>query len=229
MRILALQHVDFESIGMIEDWAEAHGHSLQIIRLYRGDALPPLGELDMLVIMGGSMSVHDEQKYPWLLSEKAFIRNAIEAEKYVLGICLGAQLIASVLGAKVYPNPVKEIGWFPAAIVDDALSEPILSGLNHAMQVFHWHGDTFDLPQDARLLMSSKACKNQAFIYKKRVLGLQFHLEMTKEGIENIIENCRSEIHPAETIQSESAIRTGITAFPTCKSELFSVLDKFSR
>lgn len=228
MNILALEHVAFETVGMIADWAELRGHSLTICRLYDNDPLPDHDSYDMLVVMGGPMSVRDNTNYPWLAVEKPFINAAIQAGKYVVGVCLGAQLIANVLGAPVYPNPVKEIGWLPVTIVDAALSEPILRGLNPAMTAFHWHGDTFDMPDGARLLMSSKACKHQAFLYNKKVLGLQFHLEMTEDGVQNLISHCRTEIIPSATIQPEEKLLSGITAIPSCRRALYVLLDRLT-
>lgn len=226
MNILAFQHVEFETVGMIADWAEARGHTLITCKLYAYDPLLPHDSFDMLVVMGGPMSVGDEAVYPWLLLEKTFIKEAMAAGKYVVGVCLGAQLIASVLGAKVYPNTVKEIGWFPVAIVDAALNEPILSGLNPAMTVFHWHGDTFDMPDDATLLMSSRACRHQAFIYRDKVLALQFHLEMTQENIQSLIDNGRSELIPSSYIQTEQKIISSLSPIPACRRTLFSLLDQ---
>lgn len=228
MKIVVLQHVAFETAGMIADWAESHGHSVTICPLYENALLPNIDAFEMLVIMGGPMSVGDDAKYAWLAPEKTLIKAAIEADKYVVGICLGAQLIANVLGARVYPNHVKEIGWFPVAIVDEAIGQPILSGLNSAMNVFHWHGDTFDLPHNAQLLMSSKSCKNQAFLYNQRVLGLQFHLEMTEEGIKNIIAHCKEDIVPSTSIQSEEEMLTSIGEIAPCTRVLNSMLDQFA-
>ncbi len=226
MNILAFQHVHFETVGLIADWAELRGHRLSVCKLYEGDPLPPHDSYDMLVVMGGPMSVGDEKIYPWLAGEKAFIKAAAQAEKYVLGVCLGAQLIASTLGAKVYPNLVKEIGWFPVATVDEALGVPVLRGLNPAMTAFHWHGDTFEIPDGATLLMSSETCEHQAFLYKDTVLGLQFHLEMTEDGIKNLIANCRADIIPSPTIQPEEKLISGTTAIPACQRVLYSMLDR---
>lgn len=226
MKIAVLQHVAFESAGMIADWAEARDHSVTIYPLHENALLPNIDAFEMLVVMGGSMSVGDDAKHPWLAPEKTLIKAAIEADHYVVGICLGAQLIANVLGARVYPNHVKEIGWFPVAIADEAIGQPILSGLNSAMNVFHWHEDTFDLPHNAQLLMSSKSCKNQAFLYNQRVLGLQFHLEMTEEGIKNIITHCKEDIAPSTSIQSEEEMLTSIGNIAPCKRILNSLLDR---
>ncbi|MFN7755376.1 MAG: type 1 glutamine amidotransferase [Holosporales bacterium] len=229
MRIAILQHVVFEKAGMIADWAEVRGHSMILCKLYENATIPSVDAFDMLVVMGGSMSAGDHVEYPWLVPEKALIKTAIEADKYVVGICLGAQLVASVLGARVYPNHAKEIGWFPVTIVDEALGHSLLSGLSAAMNVFHWHGDTFDLPQGARILMSSAECKNQAFLYQEKVLGLQFHLEMTEAGIKNIIEHCKENIVPSASIQSEAEMLASIVArIDSCKRVLYSMLDQLN-
>jgi len=228
VNILALQHVAFESVGMIADWSKQRGHKLTLCKLYENNPLPSHEAFDMLVVMGGPMSAGDEDIYPWLASEKALIKAAIGAGKYAVGICLGAQLIASALGTKVYPNRVKEIGWFPLAVVDEAVAHPILGALNPVMTAFHWHGDTFDLPDGATLLMSSKACKHQAFIYKEKVLGLQFHLEMTQECIQSLIANCRDEIIPSPTIQSKKKLLSGEAHFAPSQRTLFSMLDQLT-
>ncbi len=228
MHILALQHVAFETPGLIAEWAKARGHTLTIVRSDEADSLPTTDSFDMLVVMGGPMGVHDVAEHPWLVAEKALIKSAIDAGKYVLGVCLGAQLIADVLGAKVYPNIVKEIGWMPVAIPDGALHKPVLAGLNHAMTVFHWHGDTFDLPCDATHLMASGACRNQAFMYGSKVLGLQFHLEMTEQGINALIEHCGHELVDSPTIQDAKTLQAGIKHIPACRTVLFRLLDNLT-
>src|SRR5690606_34973423 len=138
MRIHYFQHELFEGLGMIADWATKHGHTLTRTAFYEPEAtLPDLQDYDALIVMGGSMGVYDEYRLPWLKAEKAHIRAAIDADKYVLGICLGAQLLASSLGAKVAPHTHKEIGWFPVAMTDTGATHRLLSGLNSAMNVFH--------------------------------------------------------------------------------------------
>jgi GMP synthase-like glutamine amidotransferase len=178
MRFHVLQHVSFETPGALADEILQRGHSLQTTALYDQDPLPSLADFDVLVVMGGPMSIHDEAEYPWLVAEKTLIRAAIGEGKKVLGICLGAQLIAAVCGARVYRNPVKEIGFWPVRWVDGA--EEI---------VFHWHGETFDLPDGAELLASTEACVNQAFSLGDRVLGIQFHPEVTGDIIRGMVEH----------------------------------------
>jgi GMP synthase (glutamine-hydrolysing) len=229
MKIHYFQHVPFEGLGLISDWAGARGHSLSATGFYDGGKIPAINDYDALVIMGGPMSVHDGGIYPWLADEKAHIKSAIEAEKPVLGVCLGAQLIADVLGAEVSKAPTKEIGWFPIAWSDAAMGNPLLAGVNPAVNVFHWHGEQFAIPKGAIHLTSSKACANQAFLYADKVLGLQFHLEMDEEGIDKIIENCGNEIIASPTIQSVETIRGKTTNIPSCLRALFTILDNWLR
>ncbi|MFZ3157950.1 MAG: gamma-glutamyl-gamma-aminobutyrate hydrolase family protein, partial [Smithella sp.] len=177
MRAHYLQHVEFEGLGSIASWLEADGYEITNTRLFESAKFPNLKEIDLLVVMGGPMSVNDEDDFPWLVSEKQFIREAINSGKPVLGICLGAQLIASAAGAKVYSNPVKEIGWFP--IYGISSQDVSIFSFPPSVKVFHWHGETFDLPSGAIRLAKSDGCENQAFQIGKPVIGLQFHLETT--------------------------------------------------
>ncbi len=189
MKLHWLQHVPFEGLGIIEKWVEANGFGISCTRLHAGEQLLGIGNFDWLVVTGGPMGIYDHAEHPWLVAEKKFIRDAIDVGKTVLGICLGAQLIADVLGAKVYPGPQKEIGWFPIQ-----RSEGTPGIIPKELIAFHWHGDTFDIPEGATQLASSEACENQGFVYNDRVVGLQFHLETTLESMEALIENCADEL-----------------------------------
>jgi len=194
IRLHWLQHVPFEGLGCIEQWALSRGCSPSVTRFYNRDTLPDAGGVDMLIVMGGPMGVHDEQAYPWLIHEKRFIETCIGRGIPVLGICLGAQLIASVLGAKVYRNTYKEIGWYDVVLTGAALKHPVAEMLPASFTAFHWHGDTFDIPASCIHLARSRACKNQAFLYHGTVLGFQFHLESTPQSVEQLIRNCGDEI-----------------------------------
>ncbi len=202
MNIHYLQHVPFEGLGSIESVLRERGHCVSATRLYQGEKLPPLKELDWLIVLGGPMSVFAETEYAWLSAEKKFIEKAVRAEKKILGICLGAQLIADVLGAGVYANRYREIGWFMLERSIDAASTFLASALPDRIEVFHWHGDTFDIPQSAVRIGSSKACRNQGFVYGQRVVALQFHLETTPQSMDELITNCKDELDNSRYVQS---------------------------
>jgi GMP synthase-like glutamine amidotransferase len=207
MRAHCLQHVAFEGPGMIEPWLRAAGHEVTHTCFFEAASLPEPDEIDFLVVMGGPMSVNDELEFPWLADEKAVIRSVVRARKPVLGVCLGAQLIAGAMGARVFPNPCKEIGWFPVEAVPAPADPPFpLFRFPPAIEVFHWHGDTFDLPAGAVHLAASAGCRNQAFQLGSAVIGLQFHLEITAEGLRKLAANCRAELVPAPYVQSEDAL-----------------------
>ena len=200
MKVHVLQHVPFEGLGSIRFWLEARNAQIGYTRFFANDLLPSVEGIDLLIAMGGPMSVNDETELPWLRAEKQAVRDAIAKDVAVLGVCLGAQLIASALGSRVYRNPVKEIGWFPI----QAVAAP-----EHAFRfpsectVFHWHGETFDLPEDAVRLAKSGPCANQAFQLKRNVIGLQFHLETTPDSAHSIVENCRGELTSGPYVQTE--------------------------
>lgn len=180
MRVLILQHVPFEDAGILLPWLTARGHQVDTCHLYRGDALPDVEQIDWLIVMGGPMSVHDEADYPWLGDEKALLRQCIEQRRVVLGVCLGAQLIAEVCGARVHPSPEPEIGWFPLQAIGD---HPLSAVFTSAPTVLHWHGETFSLPAGAQPLCRSAACALQGFVLQQRVIGLQFHCETSADGL----------------------------------------------
>jgi GMP synthase-like glutamine amidotransferase len=217
---------------MIADWAARHGHTLSCTAFFHPEAeIPDLRDYDALIVMGGSMGVYDEDRFDWLAPEKAHIRKAIDAGKPVLGICLGAQLIAASLGAKVAPHSRKEIGWFPVALTDTGVTHPLLSGFNSAMTVFHWHGDRFEIPAGARHLMSSAACDNQAFAYGDNVLALQFHLEMDPVAVRALMAACAEELRregPGLWVQSAGEIVEKSKKAVT-KQTLFTLLDRWSQ
>jgi GMP synthase-like glutamine amidotransferase len=225
LKIHTLQHVPFEELGCIDQWITTKGHSANYTKLYDNPKFPTLDEFDWLIVMGGPMGVYDEAVYPWLREEKEFILRAIESEKTVVGICLGSQLIAEVLGAKVYPNKQKEIGWFDIHKTEFAKKHPLLEQVEEQFTVFHWHGDTFDLPADSERLFSSDVCLNQAFLYKKKVLGLQFHFEVTPLTLKEMIEKGMGELVEDKTIQSPSKILEQTTHIESNNQKMFQILD----
>jgi GMP synthase-like glutamine amidotransferase len=228
LRIHYFQHVAHEGLGIIEEWISLYGHSLTTTKLFESAVFPGISDFDWLIIMGGPMSVHDEQKYPWLADEKKFIRNAIDSGKTILGICLGSQLISAALGARVYKNKEKEIGWFDIELTPSAQSGNLFSDMGKRLKVFHWHGDTFDLPENAIPLASSAGTKNQGYVYNSKVLALQFHLEPTLKLLQDMIEKGRKELTTGKYVQTEKEMLAGKQLIESNRKVLFKLLDRLA-
>jgi GMP synthase-like glutamine amidotransferase len=224
MRIHYLQHETYESLGCIEEWIKEKEFSVTSTKFYEYTALPNPSDLDFLIIMGGPMNVYEEDKYPWLKDEKTFIKNSIESDKKILGICLGSQLLADALGASVYPNKFKEIGWFPIQIKNN---NNFFSDFPNEIEVFHWHGDTFDLPNGAIHIAESSVCKNQAFVFKDRVVGLQFHFEVTKNSVKEMVSGGVDELILDKYIQSEKQIYELSYLSEKNNKLMFKLLERF--
>ncbi len=225
MRIHTLQHVPFEDSACIVLWAAEKKYTVSHTRFFAGDTMPGLDGIDWLVIMGGPMNIYEEHTYPWLEAEKKYIAGAISAGKTVLGVCLGAQLIADVLGGRVYRNRYREIGWFPVSLTDEGKQSGIWKGVPETFTALHWHGDTFDIPPGCIRTAGSEACPNQAFEYNGRVVALQFHLESSEESITRLINNCGDEITEGEYIQSADRMREGFPFIPAARGIMDSVLN----
>lgn len=226
MRLHAFYHVPFEDVGSIKAWAAEKGHELSSTSFFADETPPPVSEYDMLVVMGGPMSVYDEKEYPWLADEKKAIATAVAADKLVLGVCLGAQLLSVVLGGSVSRNPVPEIGWFKVEMTPEGLAEPALAGFPQSFYAFHWHGDAFSIPPGAVHAASSAACANQAFVYKHKVVGLQFHLETTPPGMQHLIKHCADDVAvPGPTIHHPKQMHAGREAFKDIKALMYGMLD----
>ena len=229
MRVHYLQHVSFEGLGSIESVLNDKGYQLSSIQLYKNEPLPSVDDFDWLIVMGGPMGIYDYDQYPWLSDEKRFIKAAIDADKIVLGICLGAQLIADVLGAKVYPNEHREIGWFNINRLP-GVDETILANvLPEQVEVFHWHGDTFDIPEGAVSLAESEACPRQGFIFDNRVVAFQFHLEASVESAAALIEHCGDELDGSRYVQSENEMLSNVKRFDDINAVMSSVLSALER
>jgi len=224
MKIAAIYHVPFERLGYIEDWIRMRGHSLAEYHVYENQALPESSEFDLLVCMGGPMSVYEEIEYPWLIREKKLIRHCRESGKAVLGICLGAQLIAGALGCDVYRGQQKEIGWFPVAWKQGASFIPDLTG---ETTVFHWHGDTFDLPAGAFPLASSVATPNQGFLAGDRILAIQFHPEVKPENISLMVNHSGNELVGGPFIQEAAGLLSGLEYIPAGNLIMGKILTYF--
>ncbi len=206
MNIHIIQHVSFEPPAMIAEWAEMREYPVTYSFTFEKNIhWPSVNDIDMLVIMGGPMSVDDEDKFEWLKAEKAFIKEVIASGEIVLGICLGSQLLAEALGAKVYPNKEKEIGFFPVTKTREGKRDEVFSNSPESWNVFHWHGDTFDLPDEAVHLFESAACKHQVF-RKGNCTGIQFHPEVNSALLRSMIDNERHELVKADHVQTEKEI-----------------------
>jgi len=228
LSVHTFMHVPFEGPGCMEQWIKRNNHVTGYTRFYEDYRLPDVEDIDWLIVMGGPMSVYDEAGYPWLAEEKAFIRKAIDAGKTVIGICLGSQLIAEVLGAKVYPNHLKEIGWFDVELSETASMLPLFTGFEKHFSVFHWHGDTYDIPAGSRQLVSSAITPNQAFLYGDNVLGLQFHLEVTTGSLQRMVDHGKEELVASYTIQSAETILEEKKYLADNNRKMFQLLDYFA-
>ncbi len=191
MNIHCFQHAPFEGLGKIEEWIHEQGHTLTTTHFHLGEEPPALDSVDWLIVLGGAMNVYEYRAYPWLREEKRFLEKAIETGRAVLGICLGAQLIADVLGAKVYQNREIEIGWWPVRFHESAATIAAFKKFPRELTPLHWHGDTFDLPPGALAIAESDGCKHQAFALGENIVGLQFHIEVRHEEITAFVEDCR--------------------------------------
>lgn len=193
MNVLIVKHVEVEGPGLIENRLNERKIPYQILSLQSNAHFPKLDGLTHIVLLGGPMNVYEEDRYPFLKCEDLFIKEAIQRGKRILGICLGAQLIAKALGAKVYKAPVKEIGWYDLSLTEEGVRDPLFSPFPKTFPVFQWHEDTFDLPNAAKLIVTSSPVQNQAFRYGENAYGLQFHLEVTEEMIQEWMKDYEKE------------------------------------
>lgn len=229
LRIHCFQHVHYEGLGCIAQWCKTNNHPVTYTRFFEECSIPEIDNYDWLIVMGGPMGIYDEEEFPWLKLEKQAIKEAIDANKTVIGICLGAQLIADALGEKVYHNKQKEIGWYNISLTTEALSTPIFSSFEPVFKVLHWHGDMFDIPENAIHLAESAACKNQAYLFGKKVLGLQFHFEVTIESLTQMINYSRNSLIPESFIQSEREILDQADSIFDNNKKMHQILDFLSK
>lgn len=225
MKIHYLQHVPFEDLGMMAPLLMGGGHELTNTQFFKSYKIPSMNDFDCLIVMGGPMGVNDESSCSWLCEEKKIIEQAIKHKKNILGICLGAQLIAQVMGADVHKNEYREIGWFDIE-TRKAVNDTVLAGVfPQQARVFHWHGDTFDIPKGAVHIASSEACQNQGFVFDNHIVGFQFHLESTPQTVKNLILNCKDEIDGSKYVQSEAKILSMESNFSHINNIMRGVLD----
>ncbi len=228
MRLHCVQHVPFEGPAAIADWCAARGHVLVGVHPYRGDAFPPIESVEGLIVMGGPMSANDDAKLTWLADEKRLVERALRAGRPVLGVCLGAQILASVLGARVYRAREREIGWWPLRVRPEARETGPLSSWPDTLVPLHWHGETFDLPAGAVHLAETDAVPHQAFSHG-RALGLQFHVEATPGSVAEITAACAHEIGSGRFEQPASGIRAQSECCAALRPLLFAALGELFR
>lgn len=226
MRWHWLQHVPFERPGLLATWVANRCYTLTITNLWAGEPFPVVDDYDGLFILGGSMNVYEDALYPWLADEKAFIAEGVARGKPILGICLGAQLLAVVLGGVVTKARYKEIGWFPVALTADGHTSELFHGFASPLTVFHWHGDRLTIPPGATHIATSDGCAEQAFVYGNRVVGLQFHLETDANSIAAVIDHCSDELVLGSYIQDAAALRSSTEWFRPAHEQLFKLLDR---
>ena len=229
MKLHYFQHVPFEGPGSVSHWAAANKHELSVPRWHLGETPPPLSDIDLLLVMGGPMSVHDTDRYPWLAKENAYLHSAIEANQAVLGICLGAQLLADALGAEITRNEHPEIGWFPVTRSEQLRHTGLQAIIPPVMEAFHWHGETFTLPHGCTPVAASAACVNQGFLFSDRVIGLQFHLEMTMASTSVLIDNCRDEMVAGKYIQTQAQMLAQADRFQRANLVMAGILEYLER
>lgn len=228
MRWHCLQHVPFEGPAQLSAWVSSRRGVLTTTRLWESTDFPDHSDYDGLFILGGPMNVYEVNRYPWLASEQCFIAQAISLRKPILGLCLGAQLLAVVLGGTVDTMLEQEIGWYPVKLTRQGRASKICSGLPDQFMAFHWHGDTFSIPPGAVHLARSEACEAQAFAYDTHVVGLQFHLESTRESIHAIIRHCAEDLGCGPFIQDPTTLVDLPDVSPTPQTLLWHLLDGLS-
>lgn len=206
MKIICIQHVDFETPGAIETWAREKNHSLQIIKPYNDERLPSVKDFDFLISMGGPQSPRDANHLPYLRDEVALLKEAVAQHKYVLGFCLGAQLIGEALGGKTLKSPEKEVGVFPITLTSEGQQDPLFQGLPLSFPVIHWHNDMPGSTKESILLAFSEGCPIQAYRYGPRVYGLQFHMEITQKGIQDLISHAPEDLNPSRFTQTREEL-----------------------
>lgn len=228
LNVQCFMHVPCEGPGVIAGWAREKGHDLRFTRMYNNEPLPVAGAVDLAVIMGGPMNVYDYHVYPWMEDEIKWVERFIGTGKPVLGICLGAQLIAAALDAEVVPGKEKEIGWHTVEFLPALGDFRIWRSLPASRKAFHWHGDTFTIPVGATRIASSRAFPNQGFIFGRQVIALQFHLEVTPEDVAGMVSHFREDLTPAPHVQTAREILAEKKHYRENQELMFRLLDYLS-
>ncbi len=205
MRIHCLQHAPYDGPAFLPAWAAKVGHVLTPVLVPAGEPLPAAGDFDALIVMGGPMSLSQKAAHPWIGTERRLVEQTMAADKPILGICLGAQLMAQILGAAVAPGPHPEIGWFPVQITQEARNSWLDGALPERFRSFFWHEETFGIPEGAIHIARSPAYENQGFVFGRH-LALQFHLEVTPEWAARLVARDAEQLIEHPYIQSADDI-----------------------
>lgn len=226
MHIHFILHADFEKPGSIDSWVTKKGYTSSTTSPYKGELLPSNDNFDFLIIMGGPQSPTNLIEFPYLKDEIGFTKKAIEKNKSILGICLGAQIIGEALGAKTDRSPHKEVGAFPISLTPDGLHDPIFKHFPKQFEAMHWHNDMPGVPNGAIILAESLGCPRQVVRYSDKIYGLQCHLEMTPELVKGMLDHCKEDLQPSlYTQKSEHMLATD---FSDINEKLHFILDKIT-
>lgn len=229
MRLLLLQHDPLDGPGALTDWAAERGYSVTICLICQGEALPSLESFDLLVSLGGPMGAYEEEKHPWLAAEKEYLRQALTAGKKILGLCLGAQLLADALGGKAFRHTCKEFGWQP---IEPMEAGAVWFGGSSVFKAFQWHGDTYSLPPGAVQLARNEAAEQQAFLIEGpcggKALGLQFHLEWTEAMAREALAEPGVAPPPSPSVQTSEEILSDLSLFDAARWRFFALMDRLT-
>jgi GMP synthase (glutamine-hydrolysing) len=227
-KIWVLQHIHCETLGLIEEALTARGIAAHYIRSFEGEPVPlNMDEAAGLVVMGGPMGVYDHPQFPFLRAEMRLIEQAMKAEKPILGVCLGSQLLAAALGAEVKPGKTKEIGWHPVMLANTAQTDMLWTGIEPSFMAYHWHGDIFDLPRGATALAASALTQYQAFRYGSNVYGLLFHMEVTAGMIGAMVETFSDELRSVN-LDGQAIVALAATYLPRLQKIGAAVFQKWA-
>lgn len=224
MKILCITHVDFETPGIIQDWAHTNNHDFKICKPHKGDNCLSNSDFDFLIIMGGPQSACNLAQDPYLFDEVKLIKQVIDQNKIVLGFCLGAQLIGHALDAPASRGPEKEIGVFPISLNELGKEDLIFKDFNATFNAIHWHNDMPGITPQAQILAYSAGCPRQIIRYTNKVYGLQCHLEITKEGIATMIDACPDDLKPSTYTQTKDQLLSN--DYQSINGLMILILDK---
>lgn len=204
MKLHCLLHADFQQPNYLIAWAQQHNLKLDITYVHKNKRWPTMSDFDALLIMGGPQSTHQTTTFPYLLDEINFIKHAIEASKFILGVCLGAQLLGVSYGAPAEPSPHKEIGVFPVSLTPAGRVDPLFMDFPDTFDTGHWHSEMPGLPECASIIASSKGCPRQIIRFSEKVYGFQCHMELNQSSIQTLIQCCPNDLQNDLYIQNEA-------------------------